>query len=241
MSSGVGRSETGACAAGGVARGAQVKVTLRARPPRHVAAERPSTGPVAHETLAASDNGALQQVTLGTAAALGTGNRRRRLRAAAFRWLRRWPRCRYRLRHRDLGHALPLRWGSRQLLPREQRLELCETAVHLHEVVAEPHERRLVLRSAGHAVPTRREEEQRCAGADFAGMKNPSPFCAHCVASPATRRAGSTRCVMARAFARCSLDLRRMCCHLTCVLDRVTPLLILCGRRRSAWVPPLDQ
>ena len=154
MSSGVGRSETGACAAEGVARGAQVKVTLRARPPCHVAAERPSTRPVAHETLAASDNGALQQVTLGTAAALGTGNRRRRLRAAAFRWLRRWPRCRYRLRHRDLGHALPLRWGSRQLLPREQRLELCETAVHLHEVVAEPHERRLVLRSAGH--PCRR-------------------------------------------------------------------------------------
>ena len=166
MSSGVGRSETGACAAEGVARGAQVKVTLRARPPRHVAAERPSTRPVAHETLAASDNGALQQVTLGTAAALGTGNRRRRLRAAAFCWLRRWPR--YRLRHRDLGHALPLRWGSRQLLPREQSLELCETAVHLHEVVAEPHQRRLVLRRAGH---DRADEARRGAlwWRDFAG------------------------------------------------------------------------
>ena len=207
MSSGVGRSETGACAAGGVARGAQVKVTLRARPPRHVAAERPSTGPVAHETLAASDNGALQQVTLGTAAALGTGNRRRRLRAAAFRWLRRWPR--YRLRHRDLGHALPLRWGSRQLLPREQRLELCETAVHLHEVVAEPHERRLVLRSAGH---DRAEARRRSAvvALDFQGseswrVQHFALFARHALP---TRRAGSTWCVMAREFARCSLDLR---------------------------------
>ena len=199
MSSGVGRSETGACAAEVVARGAQVKVTLRARPPRHVAAERPSTRPVAHETLAASDNGALQQVTLGTAASLGTGNRRRRLRAAAFRWLRRWPR--YRLRHRDLGHALPLRWGSRQLLPREQRLELCETAVHLHEVVAEPHERRLVLRSAGHAVPTRREEgalwwrstswHTRCAGPR---PRKPSPYCS-CTTRPANtaRRVDAVR------------------------------------------------
>lgn len=141
----------GSRAVGRVARGAQVKVTRRARPPRHVAAQRPSTGPVAHETTAPrSGNGALQQVTLGTAAALSTRRRRRRLRAAAFGRLRRWPRCR--LSHHNLGRALPLRWRRRQLLLREQRLELRETAVHIHEIVAEPHERRLVFRGAGHGL-----------------------------------------------------------------------------------------
>ena len=136
-------------AAGGMARGAQVKVTRRARPPRHVAAQRPSTGPVTHKTTAPrSDDGALQQVTLGTAAALSTRRRRRRLRAAAFLRLRRWRLCR--LSHRNLGRALPLRWRRRQLLLREQRLELRETAVHIHEIVAEPHERRLVFRGARH-------------------------------------------------------------------------------------------
>ena len=52
---------------------------------------------------------------------------------------------------RDLGRALALCWRRRrQLLLREQRLELRETAVHRHEVVAETHERRLVFRGAGH-------------------------------------------------------------------------------------------
>ena len=148
---GWGAARRGARAAGGVARGAQVKVTRRARPPRHVAAQRPSTGPVTHKTTAPrSDHGALQQVTLGTAAALCTRHRRRRLRAAAFRVRRRWPS----LWRRDLGRALALCWRRRrQLLLREQRLELCETAVHRHEVVAETHERRLVLRGAGHDDP----------------------------------------------------------------------------------------